>query len=120
MFYLFFPKRWRYTLDAHPPFATFAKIILALFLTFVVFGIAYKLAEEQGWEVAFWMSWETLSTVGYGDYPAKETAGRILTMIAGTLGIVIMSAAIGSAVIVFQYREYQRRSGKMKNPHTNG
>jgi voltage-gated potassium channel len=120
MFFLVLWKRWRYTLEAHPPFATFAKIILAFFLTFVVFAVAYKLAEKQGWEVAFWMSWETLTTVGYGDFPAKETAGRILTMIAGTLGIAIMSAAIGSAVVAYQYRDYQRRTGKMKNPHKNG
>jgi voltage-gated potassium channel len=120
MFFLVLLKRWRYALEAHPPLAALAKIILTLFLTFFAFAVAYKLAEEQGWEVAFWMSWETLSTVGYGDFPAKEAAGRILTMIAGTLGIVIMTAAIGSAVVVFQYRGYQMRTGKMKNPHKNG
>jgi voltage-gated potassium channel len=120
MFFMILPKRLRYALKAHPPFASFAKTILVLFSTFVVFAIAYKLAEEQGWEVAFWMSWETLSTVGYGDYPAKETAGRILSMIAGTVGIAIMSAAIGFAVLVIQYREQQRRTGKMRNPHKNG
>lgn len=120
MSFFLLPKRWLYVLQAHEPLAALAKIILALFLTFVVFGIAYRLAEKQGWEVAFWMSWQTLTTVGYGDFPAQETAGRILTMIAGTLGIVIMSAAIGSAVVIYQYREYLRRTGKMQNPHKNG
>lgn len=120
MFFLAMPRKWRYALENHPPYATFAKIIAAFFLTFVVFGVGYKLTEEPGWEVAFWMSWQTLTTVGYGDYPAKETAGRILTMIAGTLGIVIMSAGIGSAVLIFQYRAHMRRSGRMNNPYKNG
>jgi voltage-gated potassium channel len=120
MFFLPLTRRWRYTLERHSPYATFAKIIAAFLLTFFVFAIGYQITEEKGWEVAFWMSWQTLATVGYGDYPAKDTAGRILTMIAGTVGIAIMSAGIGSAVLIFQYRAHLRRAGKMKNPHKNG
>lgn len=120
MFFVAMSKKWRYALEHHPPYATFAKIVAAFFLTFVVFAVGYKLTEAQGWEVAFWMSWQTLTTVGYGDYPAEETAGRMLTMLAGTLGIVIMSAAIGSVVLIFQYRAHMRRSGRMNNSHRNG
>jgi voltage-gated potassium channel len=120
MFFFVVLKRWRYLLEVHEPYAMLAKIICALFLSFIVFAAAYEFAEKQGWEVALWMSWETLSTVGYGDFPAKETAGRILTIIVGTVGIVIMTAGIGSAVVVFQYRVYLRRIGKMTNPHKNG
>src|SRR3989339_643368 len=119
--HLFASPKFVYNLiKEHPPFTFFGKTMLLFLLVFFTFAILFQVAEKRGWEIALWMSWETLSTVGYGDFPAVTTAGRIITIIAGSIGIAIMSVAIGAGVVMFTYIEQRRRSGKMVNPYKKG
>lgn len=120
MLFLVLPKQWREGLVRHPPIAFLVKTLILFLLVFLGFAMLFQFAEKKGWEIAIWMSWETLATVGYGDFPAVTTLGRTFTIISGTIGIIIMSAVIGAAVVVFQYREQRRRTGYMNNPHKNG
>jgi len=88
-----------------------------LLACFIVLAIIHKLCEGSTWMVAFWMSWETMSTVGYGDESAVTTIGRIATMIGGSIGIGSMSAFIGAVVVYMEDKVYKRRHGMIRNPY---
>lgn len=114
------PKRLRQQIERHPPIATLVELMVGLVGVFIVLTCALQLVERRGWEIAYWMSWETLSTVGYGDHPAETSMGRILSVLVGSVGIVMASGTIGASVILFTYREERRRTGLVKNPLKDG
>ncbi len=100
------------------------RILLWTFYTFTIFfvwfillAVVHRFSEHSDWITAFWMAWETMSTVGYGDAPAITTVGRISTMIFGSIGIIIMSALIGTVVVLVESYDERRRKGMNRNPY---
>ncbi len=52
---------------------------------------------------AMWYCFTVITTIGFGDFAAKSAVGRILTVILGIYGIVVV--AILTSVIVNFYTE---------------
>lgn len=96
------------------------RIILYTFLINLLFGVLFKYIEQVSWNEAIWQTWQTATTVGFGNRPAETLAGRIITMILSTVSIAFVGAMFSA---VFDYKEYhktQKKLGYMKNPHKNG
>ncbi|PID52095.1 MAG: hypothetical protein CR972_03660 [Candidatus Moraniibacteriota bacterium] len=90
---------------------------IAFLIWFILLAVVHRFCEQSDWITSFWMAWETMTTVGYGDAPAVTTAGRISTMLFGSVGIVIMSALFGTIVVLVESYDERRRKGMNRNPY---
>jgi voltage-gated potassium channel len=97
-----------------------AQIAFWLVVTAVLYGSAFELwaetsdpnAEIKTYSQALWWSFETVSTVGYGDLIPQSFWGRFIAvcmMIVGVGLISTVSATIASGLIQVTRREKQKR-----------
>lgn len=118
LFYL--PKKLRGKLKGHAPVEWMLNTCVFLFSAFILFIIAFKVAEGVTWIEAIWQAWQTMTTIGYGNKPAETVSGRIGVILIGTIGLALLSVLIGAVVEVFTYFKDQRRYGFMKNNQKGG
>ena len=89
---------------------TFSLEILFGLLTMIVcFSLVFMRVEEsiESFPEALWYCFAVVTTIGFGDFVAVTPIGRILTVILGLYGIVVV-AVITSIVVNF----YNETSGK--------
>lgn len=120
MILFFLPMRLRERLRRNRPVFELANTVALMVLLFVLLAVAYKVFEKQPWMESFWQSWQTETTVGYGNKPAVTTAGRIATIILGTTGIALLGVLFSRTFSFFEYRSTIRRLGMRKNPSRGG
>lgn len=112
--------RIRKLLKDLPTLRTFYKTLGALVVIATLHTIFFKITESVGWEEAIWQTWQTFTTVGYGNAPANTSGGRWTTMFWGTLGIALLPLII-SGVIENKLEKINRRKfGVNDNPIRNG
>ncbi|OHX66887.1 ion channel [Flammeovirga pacifica] len=112
-------KRFRIHQDAEP-LIWLKKVFLYTIGINVLFAILFKYIEAVTWNEAVWQTWQTATTVGYGNAPAETLAGRIITMLLSTVSIAFVGALFSAA---FDYKEFykqQKKLGFMKNPYSGG
>lgn len=96
------------------------EFVLLFLLIFTVFLILYKWSEGVSWEEALWQGWQTFTTVGYGNQPARTLEGRIVTMVLSTMGIAVLAGIFSE---IFEHRRLmveKKNLGLMKNPIKDG
>ncbi|MCZ6804678.1 MAG: ion channel [Proteobacteria bacterium] len=82
------------------------KTALALFFLIIAHSFAIAYIENLPLNDAIWLSITTVTTVGYGDYSATTTAGRIVTAIClYGIGISLLAQLAGE---FFDYRTLAR------------
>jgi hypothetical protein len=117
----FIPRRIRTRLvGKHVTLLTLIDLWVSFLLVVFIAGTVLGYAEKIAFKDALWQVWQTVTTVGYGDGPAKTDIGRCVTVIYSVAGIVLFGKLIS---VHSDYREEQRHSrryGTMKNPDTNG
>ncbi|NLR93209.1 MULTISPECIES: potassium channel family protein [Flammeovirga] len=102
------------------PYQWFKKVCLYTLGINILFAILFKYVESVSWNEAIWQTWQTATTVGYGNAPAETLAGRIITMVLSTISIAFVGALFSAA---FDYKEYyktQKKLGFMNNPYKDG
>ena len=85
---------------------TFAlEVILGLLTIMVAFSLAFMLYEPNitTFADAIWYSFAVVTTIGFGDFTAVTPIGRILTVILGMYGIIVV--AVITSIIVNFYNE---------------
>ena len=85
---------------------TFAlEVILGLFTLIIAFSLVFMYCEENITNFAdgLWYSFAVVTTIGFGDYTAGTPIGRILTVVLGLYGIVVV--AVITSIIVNFYNE---------------
>ena len=88
-------------------------VTLAIILVATIFGFALVFAMyEEGatFGDGLWTAYITLTTIGYGDFSANTTQGRIVTVISSMFGIGCFGVFTGIIV----EKAMQRRVKKMK------
>ncbi|MCK5685657.1 two pore domain potassium channel family protein [bacterium] len=116
----YLPRKLRNKISIHSPLQWFVNITFFFLIIFFIHFIVLKFAESIGWMDSFWLTWQTFTTVGYGDLPAKTFLGRIFTILFSTLGIAVMGAVFAAAFDVREYKRNRRKMGQMKNPIKDG
>lgn len=78
-------------------------VIVCLLAMIITFSFLFPMFEESitsYWD-AMWYCFAVITTIGFGDFAASSTVGRILTVFLGIYGIVVV--AILTSVIVSYY-----------------
>ena len=91
--------------------------ILASLASLLVLGtVFYTMVEKLAVLDSLYLSFTTLTTIGYGDFTPKTALGKIFTMIYGLLGLGIVSLSLGiiakEALALQKQRKKQRRTKK--------
>lgn len=87
-------------------------VLICLLAFIIAFSFMFPMVEENitsFWD-AMWYCFTVVTTIGFGDFYATSVVGRILTVVLGIYGIVVV--AILTSVIVNFYTEV---SAKEKN-----
>lgn len=81
------------------------EILFGLLLLIVAFSMAFTILEEKksSFLDALWYCFALITTIGFGDYAASSFLGRILSVILGIYGIIVV--AIITSIIVNLYNE---------------
>ncbi len=85
------------------------EIILALLILVILCSIYFTLVEPNmtSYVDALWYSFSVITTIGFGDVAVTTTLGRILSIILGVCGIVVV--ALFTSVIVNFYNEMNKK-----------
>ena len=89
------------------------EIILGLVSLIISFSFVFMIIEGMPYEDALWYCFAIVTTIGFGDINATSIIGRILSVILGLYGIVVV--AVITSIIVNFYNE-TRYIGKKENP----
>ena len=81
------------------------EIIFGLLTLMVCFSLIFPIIEEgiDNFADGLWYSFAVVTTIGFGDITAKTLIGRILTVILGLYGLVVV--AVITSIIVNFYNE---------------
>ena len=81
------------------------EVIFGLLTLMVAFSLVFMVYEPNitNFGDALWYSFAVVTTIGFGDYAAQTLVGRILTVILGIYGLLVV--AILTSIIVNFYNE---------------
>ena len=91
-----------------------AEILFGIVLLIVAFSLVFPHLEEgiATFNDALWYCFAIVTTIGFGDITATTTVGRMLSVILGMYGIVVV--ALITSVIVNYYGEMRREKEEEK------
>ena len=88
-------------------------VIICLFAMIITFSFLFPMFEKENitnyWD-AMWYCFAVITTIGFGDFYAVTLVGRILTVVLGIYGIVVV--AILTSVIVSYYGTISKKEAK--------
>ena len=92
---------------------TFAgEILLGLFFLITAFSFVFMLMEDIHYMNALWYCFSVITTIGFGDIVVTSPICRILTVVLGIYGIVVV--AVITSVIINFYNETKDRDNSNK------
>ena len=96
-----------------------AEIISGLLLLIVAFSYMLKFTDEAfaSFEDALWYCFAVVTTIGFGDLTPTTAIGRVLSVILGIYGIIVV--ALITSIIVNFYGEMKKESEKKTNEPEN-
>ena len=91
-----------------------AEVFIGLLMLVFGFSVAFYSfdAEFANYGDALWYSFATVTTIGFGDVTAKEPITRVLSVILGLYGIIVV--AVITSVIVNFYSEIKNEPSEEK------
>lgn len=87
-------------------------VLICLLAMIIAFSFLFPMFEDSitnYWD-AMWYCFAVITTIGFGDFAAETAVGRILTVVLGIYGIVIV--AILTSVIVNYYGAITKKEAK--------
>ena len=86
------------------------EILLGLFTLIISFSVILVFEEEGmlNYGDALWYCFAVVTTIGFGDFSATTVIGRILTVILGIYGIIVV--ALITSIIVNFYNETSKKT----------
>lgn len=114
------PRMLRQKIAAHRPVVWLINILSLLLAFFCVHFFLFKIVENVTWTESLWQTWQTFTTVGYGNRPAESTYGRWVTILTSTGGIALLGILFSALVDLNFWNKERRRRGFMKNKYKDG
>ena len=95
-----------------------AEIIFGLLLLIASFSFVLKFTDSASFDGkytnALWYCFAVVTTIGFGDMTAVSTIGRVLSVILGVYGIVVV--ALITSIIVNFYGEMKKTNADEEDP----
>ena len=79
------------------------EVVLGLFSLIISFSFVFMLIEGMSYGDALWYCFAIVTTIGFGDVASVSVIGRILSVILGFYGIIVV--AVITSIIVNFYNE---------------
>ena len=97
-----------------------AEIISGLLMLIVSFSYVLQFADEAfaSFEDALWYCFAVVTTIGFGDLTPTTSIGRVLSVILGLYGIVVV--ALITSIIVNFYGEMKKESANQTTEPESG
>lgn len=92
------------------------EVLYGLMVLIVSFSFYFAIMEDDIktiWD-GLWYSFAVVTTIGFGDMTAKGPVGRIMTVILGLYGIIVVAVFTSVIVNFYQQTEQERREKKQK------
>lgn len=86
------------------------EILLGLLFLILSFSFVFMAIEGMKYTDALWYCFAVVTTIGFGDFTTLTTIGRILSVILGIYGLIVV--AVITSVIVNFYNESKHHSKK--------
>ena len=113
------PQRLKQKVKNNAPLKWLINILGFYLLVCIAHFVGFKYTENVNWNESFWQTWQTFTTVGYGNAPAESVIGRGVTVLFGTIGIMFLGAIFSAVFETIQKQKEIRRFGMMDNPFKN-
>ena len=86
-----------------------ADVLSGLVLFMAAFSFMFPVVEKNiaSFKDALWYCFAIVTTIGFGDYAATSTLGRVMSAILGAYGIVVV--ALITSVVVNFYSEVKKQ-----------
>lgn len=84
-------------------------LLLTVFIILVIGTVVYHYLEGWSWLDAFYFSFITLTTIGYGDFSPKTDAGKVFTIIYIVIGVGIILSFINTLYLHFNATSMTKR-----------
>ena len=84
-------------------------LLLTTIVILLIGTVAYHYIESWSWLDAFYFSFITLTTIGFGDFAPTTDAGKVFTIIYITIGVGIILAFINT---LYHHYNSQKKKGK--------
>lgn len=85
-------------------------LLLTTIAILLIGTVTYHYLEDWSWLDAFYFSFITLTTIGFGDFAPKTDFGKIFTIIYITIGVGIILAFINT--LYLHYNSRKKRAKK--------
>lgn len=120
MIFIFKFLHLNWALKRNTPARLFLQGTAILLATGLLHILLFKVFESVTWSESFWQTWQTFTTVGYGNRPVETPGGRWTTVLFGTMGIAFLGVIISQLFELKQERRDKRRFGMLSNPVKEG
>ena len=92
------------------------EIIFGLLLLIVAFSLVFVRTEPgiTSFADAVWYCFAVVTTIGFGDFSASSILGRVLTVLLGVYGLIVV--AIVTSIIVNFYNEIKNKDDEEDEP----
>lgn len=84
-------------------------LLITTIVILLIGTVSYQYLENWSWLDAFYFSFITLTTIGFGDFAPKTDAGKIFTIIYITIGVGIILTFVNTL-----YHHYNSQKKKKK------
>lgn len=91
-------------------------LLVATMFIMIVGTLFYHQVEDMAFIDAFYFSFVTLATIGYGDFAPVTVIGKLFTVIYGILGLGLVSLSVGVIARELVQFRIQNQQKKEDNP----
>lgn len=87
----------------------YRNLLITTIAILMIGTVAYHFLENWSWLDAFYFSFITLTTIGFGDFAPKTDEGKVFTIIYITIGVGIILAFINTLYLHYNGQEKKNR-----------
>lgn len=84
-------------------------LLIVIFLTLISGALFYSTVEHLSLLNAFYLSFVTLTTIGYGDIHPVTDFGKVFTMLYSTVGIGLMTIFVATVAKAYMSTKTNKR-----------
>ncbi len=84
-------------------------LLITTIAILIIGTVTYHYLEDWSWLDAFYFSFITLTTIGFGDFAPKTDYGKIFTIIYITIGVGIILAFVNTLYLHYNSSKKRRK-----------